>query len=331
MPEPPERPAEPLVSVVVPVFDVAGYLASCVESILGQTYPHLEVLLVDDGSTDGSGDLCDSFSRRDGRVRVIHQRNEGVAVARNAGIAAAGGTYLTFVDSDDWIAPTLVARLLALVREHDADAAACHYSRVPDDAVPSAVLPTPGEPAIRVLTPDETLLAFLGPDYPAMTVAWGKLLHRDLLAGMEFPAGVPHEDDFVTYRILHRAKRTVVTPERLYCYRKRDSSFMCRGFDLASRLHRLEAYRERAEYVHLAGLGNVAYRPLLDEQLALRHHIAHRGDEESRRRFDREIASTVRKLRTTRQPLLFRALAEAYLVSPRHADMVYRWVMRRRH
>jgi len=325
-----ERPAEPLVSVVVPVFEVAGYLATCVESILGQTHPYLEVILVDDGSTDGSSELCDSFARRDGRVRVIHQRHEGVSVARNAGIAAATGTHLTFVDSDDWIAPTFVARLLSLLRERDADAAVCHYTRVPDGAVPSTAPPFPGEPAIRVLEPDETLLAFLGPDYPTMTVAWGKLLHRDLLAGIEFPADVRHEDDFVTYRILHRAHRTVVTSERLYSYRQRASSFMAREFDVASRLHRLEAYRERAEYFQLAGLGNVAYRQLLDEQLALRQHMADLGDEESRRRFDRDLVSTVRTLRTTRQPVLFRALTEAYLVSPCYADKVYRWVMRLR-
>lgn len=326
----PEQRAEPLVSVVVPVFDVAPYLPACVESILGQTYTRLEVLLVDDGSTDGSGDLCDSFARHDSRVRVIHQENQGIAGARNAGVSNATGSHLTFVDADDWVAPAFVETLLDLLRAHDADAAVAHYVRVPHDSVPRTDPPGATEPVVRTLSPDEVLLSFLGPAYPTMTVVWGKLFIRDLLDGITFPAGVNHEDEFVTYRVLHRANRTVVTAEPLYGYRQRPSSFMAQGYDHASRFDRLEALRERAEYIRRAGLGNVGYRPLLDEQLALRHHVLQGADPSMRERFDRDLRDSVRKLRGTKQPLRFRVLAEASLLTPRLADAAYRAFMRRR-
>lgn len=326
----PESPVEPLVSVVVPVFDVVHYLTTCVESILGQSYPHLEVLLVDDGSTDGSGGLCDRFVRRDPRVRVLHQENRGVSVARNAGIAASTGSYVTFVDSDDWLAQTFVARALSLLAESDADVAVCHHTRVPDDASPGETATSSGSDTVRVLTPDEALLEFLGHDHLLMTVAWGKLFRRNVLAGVEFPAGVKHEDEFVLYRLLHRARRTVVTAEGLYFYRQRPGSIMTTEFGIGSRLDRLAAFRERAEYLSRAGLGNVGYRPVLDEQLALWSAVAEMADENFRRRFTTDLEESVRRLRRTPQPLAFRTLAEAYLVAPRFADCVYHAYLRRR-
>ena len=100
---------EPLVSVIVPVYNVEAYLARCVASLRGQTYPDLEIILVDDGSADGSGLLCDSFAREDPRIRVIHQPNAGVSAARNAGLEAASGSYVCFVDGDDWAEETMAA------------------------------------------------------------------------------------------------------------------------------------------------------------------------------------------------------------------------------
>ena len=106
-------PGENQISVIVPVYNVEGYLARCVDSILGQTYENLEVILVDDGSRDGSGALCDAFARQDHRVKVIHKPNGGLSSARNTGIDAAQGEYLAFVDSDDWLEPDAYAQMLA--------------------------------------------------------------------------------------------------------------------------------------------------------------------------------------------------------------------------
>ena len=111
---------KPMISVIVPVYNVESYLARCVDSILTQTYQNLEVILVDDGSKDNSGVICDDYARRDSRVNVIHKENGGLSSARNAGIEAAGGEYLAFVDSDDWIEPDAYERLLSAMQKHAA-------------------------------------------------------------------------------------------------------------------------------------------------------------------------------------------------------------------
>ena len=122
--------SEPLISVIVPVYNVEKYIAACVDSILAQTYTNLEILLVDDGSTDSSGALCDEYARRDVRVRVIHQENGGLSDARNTGMQSAQGTYFAFVDSDDFIAGDYIAYLYGMIEKHHAQIAVCGYQKV---------------------------------------------------------------------------------------------------------------------------------------------------------------------------------------------------------
>lgn len=111
---------KPLISVIVPIYRVERYLSKCVESILNQTYRHLEIILVDDGSPDGSGAICDEFAEKDSRIRVIHKENGGLSDARNAGIQVAGGEYLAFVDGDDWIEPDMYEAMLGLTEKYGA-------------------------------------------------------------------------------------------------------------------------------------------------------------------------------------------------------------------
>lgn len=120
---------EQLVSIIVPVYNAGEYLAPCTESLTAQTYRDLEIILVDDGSTDGSGALCDEFARRDSRIRVIHQKNAGVSAARNAGLAVASGAYLTFVDADDGLVPHGLETALRYLRENDADVVTYGWNR----------------------------------------------------------------------------------------------------------------------------------------------------------------------------------------------------------
>ena len=119
-----------LVSVIVPVYNVELYLKFCVESIIMQTYENLEIILVDDGSKDGSPHICDAFLNKDKRVRVIHQQNQGLSAARNAGIEVARGKYFTFVDSDDYIRKDMIERLVNLVERKKVDIACCEYEEV---------------------------------------------------------------------------------------------------------------------------------------------------------------------------------------------------------
>ena len=118
-----------LVSVIVPVYNVSGYLCECVDSVLAQTYENLEIILVDDGSTDGCAELCDNYALKDGRVKAIHQTNEGLSAARNNGYAASNGKYIAFIDADDTVFCTYIERLHSLVITRDAQIAVCNYTR----------------------------------------------------------------------------------------------------------------------------------------------------------------------------------------------------------
>ena len=122
-----------LVSVIIPIYNVAKYLPKCVDSVLAQTYQNLEIILIDDGSTDGSGKICDEYAAKDNRIRVIHQPNSGVSAARNAGLDVAGGEYIGFVDPDDYIHPKMYQTLLECIENSRADIAMCDFFRVSED------------------------------------------------------------------------------------------------------------------------------------------------------------------------------------------------------
>ena len=124
-----------LVSVIIPVYKVEKYLHRCVESILGQTYKNVEVILVDDGSPDNCGEMCDVFAKRDHRVRVIHKKNGGLSDARNAGIEIAKGKYLSFLDSDDWVHPKYIEKLYYLMMTTKSDIAACKFIRTSSEDI----------------------------------------------------------------------------------------------------------------------------------------------------------------------------------------------------
>ena len=128
-----EQQETPLVSIIVPVYQVKEYISECVESLLAQTYTNLEILLVDDGSTDGSGEICDEYAVKDSRVRVVHQTNQGLSTARNTGIGLAQGECLAFVDSDDVVMPGFIEILYELLGKYQADIAACDYVKCPTE------------------------------------------------------------------------------------------------------------------------------------------------------------------------------------------------------
>ena len=114
-----------LISVIVPAYNVEQYIGKCLDSILGQTYPNLEIILIDDGSTDGTGEICEAYRERDSRIIVVHQQNQGALAARNAGIEQAQGKYIGFVDGDDWISERMYQELHGLLKRYDAEVAVC--------------------------------------------------------------------------------------------------------------------------------------------------------------------------------------------------------------
>ncbi len=206
------------ISVIVPVWNAESCLSRCVDSILAQTHRELELILVDDGSTDASPALCDACAAADARVRVIHKPNGGPSAARNAGLDIACGEWIAFADSDDFMDARQLDYLLGLCTTQDTTMAVCGYELAPMDAAPAAVCaPLRGDACetIDCWRYIERLYTKLQVMY---VVPWGKLYARSLFDGLRYPEGVPNEDDCLIHSLAVRAKKIAVSNEPLHTY-----------------------------------------------------------------------------------------------------------------
>lgn len=224
-----------LVSVLIPVYRVEDYLCRCLDSVCCQSYRNLEIILVDDGSPDGSGAICDAYAAKDSRVKVIHKENGGVAEARNTAVEAATGEYLVFVDSDDWVAGNYVERQLELLQQQNADMVACQELWTGDS---QAALPQK-KPEIKVLDTVEALENLLYQvDFDAGP--HGKLYRTEIVKKYPYPKGKHFEDLGNTYRIVADCKKVVCTGEYLYYYFIKTGESITRSSFSQNRLHILE-------------------------------------------------------------------------------------------
>ena len=241
----------PLISVIVPIYKVEDYLDRCVSSIVNQTYPNLEIILVDDGSPDHCPAMCDTWAAKDARIKVIHKQNGGLSDARNAGMAAATGELLGFVDSDDWIAPDMYERLYQRLTEDHSDMAACGVEMVWEDGTGSQMLTRPGS---CVLEREEAMRAIIEESWLKQPV-WYKLYKTALVRDIPFPIGKCHEDVFWSFQAVGAANRVSVFDSPCYFYRQRSNSIMGVGYSL-KRLDALEARVQRYQYMqaHFPGL-----------------------------------------------------------------------------
>ena len=212
---------EPLISVIVPIYKVEPYLKKCVDSILTQTHKNLEIILVDDGSPDNCGAICDEYAAKDSRIRVIHKPNGGLSDARNAGMKIMTGQYVAFVDSDDWIEPNMYSSLLGLITRFEADMA---FGGVADD------LETDGN-VTTVRTSDYSATPFAEDKISAMRryfhgswAAWDKLYKAELFEGIVYPVEEINEDEAIVLHLLNRCERVCYTNEIFYHYMRRIGS-----------------------------------------------------------------------------------------------------------
>ncbi|MCQ2558613.1 MAG: glycosyltransferase [Oscillospiraceae bacterium] len=234
------------ISIILPIYNVQPYLARCVESLLCQTYSDLEILLVDDGSTDGGSQLCDALAQTDARIVVIHKPNSGVADARNAGLEAATGEFISFVDPDDYITPHMMEKLLSALRENDADLSVCNFLCVGDMSEGfrrfNESLPFKDEVLIGR---EQIRQAVFESQEWHWVVLWNKLYRRQLFDAARFQTGKICEDEFILHEIILPCNRIVCLSEPLYFYERRDGSITHSTFKV-QRLDGAEALLRRA-------------------------------------------------------------------------------------
>ena len=208
----------PLISIIVPIYKVEPYLRKCVDSILSQTYTNLEIILVDDGSPDNCGAICDEYARKDSRIRVIHKPNGGLSDARNAGMDLMTGSLVAFVDSDDWIEPQMYQRLYELMTQYDADMA---FGGVADDVVRDGVVQTVKTSEYGVVPYAEGKEHAMRRYFHSSWAAWDKLYRAELFDGIRYPVGEINEDEAIVLHLLDRCRQVCYTTEVFYHYIRR--------------------------------------------------------------------------------------------------------------
>ena len=233
-----------MISVIVPVYNVEPYLRRCVQSLLRQTYSNLEILLMDDGSTDRSGVLCDELADTDSRIRVIHQSNGGLSHARNRGMELAAGEYIAFLDSDDWADPTWLETLHRLCISHNAQIAECSYRNMLPQVVTAEGVCSGG---VMEFTPMQAMECNLKWQH-CKPVAWNKLYRRDITEGIRFPVGKYHEDEFTTHLFYLAAEKIVYGDIALVNYERRNPSSITARFTLRN-LDACQALRQRLHLI----------------------------------------------------------------------------------
>ena len=236
----------PLISVIVPVYKTEQYLRRCVDSIIRQSYSKLEIILVDDGSPDNCGVICDDYAAADPRITVCHKENGGIADARNRGIGLATGEYVTYIDSDDYVSTDYVEYLYRLLVTTEADIACCDFMKAfSSDGIFSQsdekILYTGSKACLKMIERDMALI-----------VPWGKIFSLELVRRHPFPKGKHHEDEFTVYRYYYDANRVAVGSAKLYAYFQNENGFLStalkKGFpDI------YEAFYERSAFFEMQG------------------------------------------------------------------------------
>ena len=216
----------PLISVIVPVYKVEQYVEQCVRSIMNQTYKNLEIILVDDGSPDKSGEICDKLALEDERITVFHKENGGQAEARNVGTNYAKGEYISFVDSDDYIAENYIEYLLRLISEHNADISCCNLIRVSTRDYTSY---DTNDINVRVCNQYDALNYLYGATSVQLISPVCKLIAVDIVKNNSFPSGKKFEDEATTYKYFYNSRTTVISDSVLYAYYQNSDGTMVKS------------------------------------------------------------------------------------------------------
>lgn len=284
---------EALISIIVAVYNIKEYLPRCVDSILAQTYKNLEIILVDDGSTDGSGKICDDYAVRDKRIRVIHKKNGGLSDARNAGLEVAKGDYIGFVDGDDWIEPGMYCAMYEACEEEHAQIAVCRYKQI----TKSGVIDASTNHSVS-LSKTEALEIYVCGDerYLIYNSVWSKLFLAKLIFGMRFPVGKNSEDIMFTTKAFCKMERLVYLDTAYYNYvLDREGSIMNEKAGKRRLKDEIPFWREQIAYIREAGLPELSDKATYHFYRRMLFYYIDFMEQKSTRGFAKEIVGQLRE------------------------------------
>jgi glycosyltransferase involved in cell wall biosynthesis len=234
----------PEISIIVPIYNTEKYLHKCIDSILVQSFRNFELILVDDGSTDESGSICDKYAKKDSRIIVVHKDNSGVSNARNAGLDITKGKFIGFVDSDDWIHKDMYKIMYDAICRYNAGIAECRKAKAIDDNIEDEPLSDIEHNILTNLQASENLFAA---EKNNSVVVWNKLYKKNIFDNLRFKKGVVHEDNFFTYIALYKAIKIVNINCALYYHRKTENSITNSTFG-PRKLAAVDAYLEAMSF-----------------------------------------------------------------------------------
>lgn len=253
-----------LISIIIPIYNVKDCLKVCLDSVIHQTYANLEIILIDDGSTDGSGKIADEYAARDVRISVVHQKNQGLSASRNKGIRKAKGDYLSFIDADDFVSERFIEELYYLIKKYDAQISACSYVHGKNCKLTTY---TKNKKEI-CLTADECLAQWHSKLKNMETVVWNKLYHKEIFLddAIRFPVGKIHEDIEITHLLVEKSSKIVFSTEVLYAYQIRKNSLVNSKVSLKKMIDLREAQEKRLYFFKEKGYQEAYERLLICSQ-----------------------------------------------------------------
>ena len=248
------------VSMIIPVYQVEKYIAQCIESVLKQTFQNFELILVDDGSKDQSGIICDSYAAKDDRIIVIHTENRGAAAARNTGLDHASGRYITFLDGDDYLAENMIARLYEVIEHSEYDMVVCDFLNLLPDEKDNFIVhlqerTVNGRDVLEHLKNEK--------NHGVWTIVWNKIYKREVLENLRFPSGKYFEDEFFSNQLYLNSNQIHVIPDVL-CYHRVLASSTMNTQKIENYLDLLDALQERLEiYLKYSYSADEIYKVLI--------------------------------------------------------------------
>ena len=234
-----------IISIIVPIYKVEKYLDRCINSILNQTFKNFELILVDDGSPDRCGDICEEYAKKDKRIKVIHKENGGLSDARNAGLDIATGKFVGFIDSDDFIHKDMYMILYDAIVKSKSDISQCKFKYFSKEDELNKNIINDGK--YKIYNNIDAIEGIMD-NKNLNTNVWNKLYKRELFREIRFPKGKIHEDEFVTYKVFYRAKTVSYVNKELYYYFSNDTGIM-KNLNINSKFDWIDAIEERNEFL----------------------------------------------------------------------------------